>query len=115
MFASADVSPTAQPTLRELVQLRVMRWYEVGLLLDIDEGNLDIIEHDHHRDLKACRRKMFSLWLRNSKNATYEALLEALRSADEIKAAEELCQQHGEYIISLALRVRISFFLVITA
>ena len=99
LFVSADVSATAQPTLRELVQLRVMRWYEVGLLLDIDEGSLDIIEHDHHRDLKACHRKMFSLWLRNSKNATYEALLEALLGADETKVAEELCKQHGEYII----------------
>ena len=93
---SPAASPTAQPTLRELVQLRVMRWYELGLLLDIDEGSLDIIEHDHHCDLKACRRKIFSLWLRNSKNATFEALLEALLGADEIKAAEELCQQHGE-------------------
>ena len=87
-----------EPSLADLLLLRVVEWYEVGLYLGLDETELKIIQHDNPRDLKACVRKMFALWLQNDENPSYMQLLHALVAAEDKGAIQELCSKHGMYI-----------------
>lgn len=74
-----------------------MEWYEVGLYLGLDETELRVVEHDNPRDLKACVRNMFKLWLQNDPKPTYIQLLNALVAAEDHAAIKELCQNHGKF------------------
>ena len=85
------------PTLANLLLLKVIGWYEVGLYLGLDETELKIIEHDNPRDLKTCVRKMFALWLQNDQDPSYMQLLNALVAANDEVAIQVLCNKHGMY------------------
>lgn len=41
---------------------------------------------------------MFSLWLRNGSNPTYQQLIEVLCDAEELEAAKQLQRWFGKYI-----------------
>ena len=77
---------TQQPSLKFLNQhVRDsvgLKWHELGIEL-LDSNNtvedLDIIEAEHPTDLKKCCTKMFSMWLRQQPQASWNQLIEALR------------------------------------
>lgn len=85
-----------RPTLKELVCLRISRWYEVGLRLDIDEAELDIIKQNFPGDAKSCRRAMFQMWLQVAKQPTYQHLVNELWIIEEFGAAKELAKKFGK-------------------
>ena len=69
----------------------------MGLILDIDEHDLKVIQKDNDNDLRACGREMFSLWLRKSGDQQcYRQLLEALCKAEEFEAAKQLQEWFGK-------------------
>lgn len=87
------ITTYAEPTLKQLVLLRVTQWYEVGLHLDLDETDLATIECNNPKDLKACVRQIFTMWLHNSvTKPNYKVLLDALVAAEDQRAIYELCQ-----------------------
>ena len=76
--------------------LKVIQWFNVGLLLELEEYQLKAIQSDYGGDLKACCREMFSLWLKSKQNPSYQLLLEVLSEAEELAAARQLQQWFGK-------------------
>ena len=56
-------------------------WHDLGieLLESNDVGELNTIEAEHSSDLKKCCTKMFELWLKKQRTASWNQLIEALR------------------------------------
>ena len=81
----------AKPILSELLEhVRITKWYELGVQLQLDDRHLDDIEADG-KDSTHKRRKLFQLWLKSKPEATNKELLVALRS----KTIEEATIAHN--------------------
>jgi len=89
-----------QPRLKDLVTIKVIEWYDLGLQLDIDDHELDIIQKDHHGDVRACRREMFRTWLKSFPTATYQQLVQALLAIGENREASLICKRYGKIIVT---------------
>ena len=85
-----------RPVLKNLILLKVIQWFNVGLLLDLETYQLKTIQKDCGSDLKACCREMFDLWLQSEQNPNYQHLLEVLSEAEERDAARQLQQWFGK-------------------
>ena len=65
------------------------KWYEVGLILHKDEIILREIETNYSNDDTECCKAMLQLWLiRKGHNATWNQLIEDLRSINESVASK---------------------------
>ena len=73
-----------------------MQWYDLGLQLGVDDEELKTIQQNYLRDSKACKREMFSAWLRTASSPSYQQLVEALRTVGENKEANHLCERYGK-------------------
>ena len=80
------------PNLSELDNyVRTNKWYTLGLLLGIEDKDLEAIKKHRGGDIDECRRAMFSTWLGTTSNPCRKELLNALRrrSMNEIAIAKE--------------------------
>ena len=74
-------------------------WIDLGLTLGLHKDTLDTIERNHPGDVSRCFTECLSQWLRGADNvksrggATWDSLSDALRSMNEITAAENLDQE----------------------
>lgn len=86
------------PKLSDVTNLEVliMNWFNLGLKLGITEYELCVIEDNYPRDNKACKRKMFSTWLKLNPNSSYPKLIKALQEIGEMTIANDLCRKHGK-------------------
>ena len=48
------------------------KWRELGIQLNVDQHQLDIVEKDHPNDCKGCCTKIFSIWLDSNSAACWE-------------------------------------------
>ena len=55
------------------------KWYNLGVELLDDYGDVNTIEANHSKDLIICCTKMFQLWLQKQPAASWNQLIEALR------------------------------------
>ena len=85
-----------RPQLKDLVLIQTTKWYSLGLLLGIDDTELDVIEENNSKDIDACKRKMFRAWLRITPSPSYQLLVEALKAVGEISEADHLCKKYGK-------------------
>ena len=67
MFPNQTISssPHSVPQLKDLVLVRAVEWYDLGLQLGVENAELKVIQKNNPGDLRACRREMFEAWLRN--------------------------------------------------
>ena len=94
--------PPPAPELKDLMHLRVSDWNRLGLELELDFYDLDIIEKDNHGDRKRQALKMFQLWLNSKPDASYEQLIKALREVGDEAVASSLCTKYGKFdVISI--------------
>ena len=84
------------PQLKDLVLVQVIRWYELGLQLGVDDTELEVIKRNNPGDLEACRREMFRAWLRITPSPSYQQLVEALVTVREVREADHLCKKYGK-------------------
>ena len=91
----ALTSTIPHPELKDLVLLPVIHWFELGLWLNIPEDNLNIIEADNPNNTEACRRKVYSSWLKSDPEASYRQLVDALHTVGYTRIADELCTKYG--------------------
>jgi len=89
-----------QPQLKDLVTIKVIEWYDLGLQLDIDDHELDVIQKDHHGNVRACRREMFRTWLKSFPTANYQKLVQALLAIGENGEACRICKRYGKIIVT---------------
>ena len=95
------LSPPA-PELRDLMNLQVSDWNRLGLTLELDPYDLNIIEQDYRGDRRKQTLKMFELWLKTQPDASYEQLIKALHEAGDERVASSLCVKYGKFdIISI--------------
>ena len=84
------------------MHLRVSDWNRLGLALELDSYDLDIIEKDNPGDRRKQALKMFQLWLNSKPDASYEQLIRALREVGDGTVASSLCTKYGKFdIISI--------------
>ena len=74
--------PTRVKLLDHVVPHVTPQWYVLGLKLlkEDQETHLDIIKLNHAGDDQMCCIKMFWHWLNTNANASWQQLVEALRS-----------------------------------
>eukprot|EP00731_Ephydatia_muelleri_P004490 Em0002g666a len=85
---------TSKPLLKDLACLKVTpaKWYRLGLQLNISENELDKIKANNSTDVDSCILEMFKTWLRNTPDATYAELKDALDRIGEHSVAAQLLQ-----------------------
>ena len=80
------------------------RWYDLGLQLlhEKNENELTFIESDATNDIKTCCRKMFAKWKETDELASWDKLIDALKSIGLNTAASDLKKllRQGEYVAS---------------
>ena len=59
--------PNLQQLLADPFIIRCNIWFEIGFELGLESYQLEIIKMDHPNDTVTCKRKMWSLWLRDGK------------------------------------------------
>lgn len=99
-YLTLFITCTGKLTIRDLKQVRDVvwkarvKWYFIGLWLDINVDDLDVIEKKYKGDIDKCFVKCLSHWLRREDPpATWSAMVVALTSpavyhtviAEEIK------------------------------
>ena len=80
------------------MHLQVNDWYRLGLALNLDSYDLDIIRKDNQGDAKAQTLIMFQLWLTRQPQASYKQLIQALHEVGDERVVTFLCGNYGEYV-----------------
>ena len=89
-------SSIVEPQLKDLILVRTVKWYELGLQLEVEGKDLDVIQANNQNNIEACKREMFSKWLRITPNASYQQVVEALQVVGEISEANHLCKKFAK-------------------
>ena len=99
------------PGLKDLMHLRISDWNRLGLALNLDSYELEIIEKNHRGDTRQQTLKMFQHWLKTQPNASYEQLIKSLCEVGDKGVANSLCKKCGKYniISSLATSIYAAF------
>ena len=85
--------PKMSVLLKELLNKVSAKWENIGLLLDLEIGQLDAIKSGH-RDPHECFREMLKLWLKQvDPLPTWSAIIEAIE-VEYKSLAEELSRKY---------------------
>ena len=87
-----------RPELRDVNKIQVNDWYSLGLKLGISDNSLRTIRQNNPGDVNACKREMFSQWLRQDIHATFQTLVYALCECGENTAAHKMADERGNFI-----------------
>ena len=74
------------------------KWYDIGIELDLNIAELDVIKSQHNDDPAECLLEMIKIWLRSINPCpTWDVLAEALRAEaiNELMVAEQVCSQQN--------------------
>ena len=82
------------------MNLRVSDWNRLGLALELDSYDLNIIEQDYQGDRRKQTCRMFEHWLKTQPDASYEQLIKALHEVGDETVASFLCKKYGKRIAS---------------
>ena len=86
--------PKFSDLLKELLSKVSADWEDIGLTLELKEGQLSAIRSDH-RESNKCFREMLKLWLKQVKPPpTWCAIIEAIRILQYESLAEELRKKY---------------------
>ena len=82
----------------------VIRWYELGVELDVPLNKLDEIRCNNSSDVYQCKLLMLQEWQRRpTLKPSWCTLVDALRKMEENVIAEKIAQQFSELHISAAM------------
>ena len=114
--SSGVPTPLVKPQMKDLVLIKTVKWYNLGLQLGIEDTELDMIEQNNPKEIDACKRRMFKAWLRITPSPSYQQLVEALQTVGETSEADHLCKKYGNIMAVLEVEVfglqfPLSFFL----
>ena len=72
--------PTMKDIENHVVTEWAPQWKQLGMLLNIDQSLINIIQHDHGNDCVQCCSSMLVAWLEQNTydNATWEILIKAI-------------------------------------
>lgn len=98
-FSAGSLQEVNRPELSQLINIKVLDWFTLGLHLGMNDYDLQVIRDNNPRDNKACKRTMFSEWLRRDSDATFKKLILALEKMCELSVASELRQKYGKIYV----------------
>ena len=82
--------------LKELLNKVSADWEDIGLALDLEQGQLSAIRSDH-RESNKCFREMLKLWLKQIEPPpTWSAIIDAIRILQHESLAEVLRKKYCE-------------------
>ena len=82
--------------LKELLSKVSADWEDIGLALDLEQGQLSAIRSDH-RESNKCFREMLKLWLNQVEPPpTWSAIIDAIDTLQHKLLAEELRKKYCE-------------------
>jgi hypothetical protein len=82
--------------LKELRSKVAADWEDIGLTLDLEQGQLNVIRSDH-RESNKCFREMLKLWLKQVEPPpTWSAITEAIDALQYESLAKELRKKYCE-------------------
>ena len=88
--------PKFSALLKELLSEVSADWEDIGLALDLEQGQLSAIRNDH-RESNRCFREMLKLWLKQVEPPpTWSAIIEAIRILQYESLAEVLRKKYCE-------------------
>ena len=89
----------SKPKLRDINKYRELddEWYSLGIELEIDDNELEILEEKYSADPHKRLIKMFGVWLEKGESPTYRKLVEALVEIDKKDIAQAICMKLGKY------------------
>ena len=97
MYTFIILKGSDTPNLTEIINYKIrdkvtVDWRDLGvqLLHDDLQDQLDIIDKNNPRDVKACCTEMFKHWLQVDSTASWNKLVEALRRIDKYHLAESI-------------------------
>ena len=87
----------AQLTIKDLVsELHdVVRWFQLGIYLDISPPELMKIRADH-RETEPCKTEMLVTWLRQTREASWSQVVRALVGMRMGTLAQKVALKYGE-------------------
>ena len=86
------IAPTLQELSNELHSIE--NWHCLGVSLGLKGHQLREIEQNYPRDTKRCKNEMLDVWVRSSKNCTWEAVITALRLMQEQVVADGILMKY---------------------
>ena len=82
--------PALRDLLKEINKI-ASKWYNLGIMLGLDDGKLDVVKADHGWSCEDCLREMLKIWLKQIKHPpSWLALAKAVEEVDEPKLAKEI-------------------------
>ena len=83
--------PTLKSALKVLQNKVSNKWEDIGIQLDIDDGQLSQIKTDNAGDSKACLREMLRAWLKRAyPPPSWSEMIEALESQGNEDIASQI-------------------------
>ena len=70
------------------------KWEDIGIQLDIDDGELAKVKADHPGETGSCLREMLRIWFKKVQHPSWNVLVEALKYLGENKLAQQLKEKY---------------------
>ena len=81
--------PTIKLLIREL-QCKAADWENLGIQLDINDGELQLIKSNNVGDNGSCLREMLRQWLKQTTATSWNAIIEVVEYLGDKELAEKL-------------------------
>ena len=101
LLTHTDCIPEETPTIKDLMNLPIPSWYNLGVQLGIQPSKLKIIQANgaqfpdcHDR----CTADMFQWWLDNDDSPTYRSLVKGLMAAGMTDAVRLVHNRYGNIL-----------------
>ena len=83
--------PTIKPLIKELYNTVANKWEDIGILLDIEDGQLAKVKADNLMNSGNCLREMLRIWLKKvDPQPSWTNLIDSLNALGEEKLAQTL-------------------------
>ena len=89
---TAPAAPTLQALVNELASVK--DWHLLGVNLGLQGHQLHEIEQNYRGDGSRCKSETLYMWQRNTKNATWEAVAQALCLMQEHVVADAIRRKY---------------------
>ena len=94
-----NTRPAKKDLQRCITPKYATNWKEIGIQLNLNDGDISIIEEDNPRSVKRRCNAMLSKWLAVDSSASWQKLLAA------IDVCTELCTVQGDYLATAFLAI----------
>ena len=87
--------PTIKSLIKELYNTVASKWEDIGILLDIEDGQLSKVKADNPTSSENCLREMLRIWLKKvDPQPSWADLIESLNALGEEKVAQSLKERY---------------------